>query len=114
MREFANVIAAFQPPPSCKILDFKLESSERAHTERPPHFAVGELSLCDAVRVMLAKSNIPKMYYEGPIDPTLFWPDETGSDDSPWKCFVELNIWAFDMVSLSGQWFFKGVPEDPF
>ncbi|KAJ8070289.1 hypothetical protein OCU04_000671 [Sclerotinia nivalis] len=64
---------------------------------------------------MIAKSKFQKIYYEGPIDQSLFWPNDASKELTilDWRSVVELTI-RFDMASLSGQWFFKGLLDDKF
>ncbi|KAI9642413.1 hypothetical protein NHQ30_009218 [Ciborinia camelliae] len=117
IKEFAESISTYQVPATSKILDIKIETAEYPHNQRIPNLAgtTGETSLCDALRTMIGKSKLEKIYYEGPIDPSLFWPDDGSeiADFLDWRSVVELRI-QFNMASLSGQWFFKGTPNDQF
>lgn len=113
LQEFADAVAAFSPPSSCKVLNIIIESPYFPHKERLPSLTTGRVSFCDALRVMVGKSNIQRISYRGPIDSTLFWPRRSSETESTgtWKSLAEFNI-DFNIASLSGQWFFKGLPTD--
>ncbi|KAM3065125.1 hypothetical protein ACMFMG_006115 [Clarireedia jacksonii] len=117
IRKFANSISSYEIQPTVSSLYIHIYSPEYPHNQRMPNLAgtPGGTSLCDALRVAIGKSNIQKVYYEGPIDPSLFWPDDGSgtSIDLSWRSVVNLNI-QFNLANLSGQWLFKGLPDDKF
>lgn len=49
-----------------------INSLQYPRKERLPNLNTGDNSFCDALRVMLGRSNIQFLEYGGPIDPTLF------------------------------------------
>ncbi|KAK7756342.1 hypothetical protein SLS62_001568 [Diatrype stigma] len=115
MQEFASAIASFQPSSACKTLYININSPWYPHKERLPNLNSGDKSFCDALSAMLGRSNIQRLDYEGPIDPTLFWPQESSEteDTSSWESLREMQV-HFGLGSLAGQWFFKGLRGDRF
>ncbi|GKT48625.1 uncharacterized protein ColSpa_08806 [Colletotrichum spaethianum] len=115
IQEFASAVADFQPPSTCKTLFININSPWYPHKERLPDLNSGDDSFCGALCAMLSRSNIQRLDYEGPIDPTLFWPQESHKTDdtSSWKSLHEIEV-RFGLGSLAGQWFFKGLNDDRF
>lgn len=115
MQEFASAVVSFEPPSACKNLYININTPWYPHTERLPNLISGHKSFCGAVCDMLGESNIQRLDYEGHIDPTLFWPRESPETDntSSWRCMREMEV-RFSLGSLTGQWFFKGLPDDRF
>lgn len=115
LREFASAVASFQPPPACTTLHIQINSPWYPHKEKLPALSSGESSFCGAFRVMLSRSEIQRLDYEGPIDPTLLWPPGSPETDDTcsWKSLRHMDV-RFGLGSLAGQWFFKGLPGDRF
>jgi hypothetical protein len=116
MQEAAAALASFQPPSMCNALNINISSPWYPHKERLPNLNSGDSSFCGSLCAMLGRSNIQYLDYSGPIDPTLFWPQEAPETDeapSSWTCMQDVEV-RFGLGSLAGQWFFKGPPGDPF
>ena len=117
MHDFSRAIASFQPPSTCKTLYIHVNTPWYPHKERLHDLTSGHDSICGALRAMLGRSNIQRLDFEGPIDPTLFWPQRAfppyKNDTCSWKSLREIEV-RFSLGSLAGQWFFKGLPGDPF
>lgn len=113
MQEFASAVASFQTPSACKTLYININTPWYPRKERLLDLIPDDKSFCGALCVMLGRSNIQRLDYEGPIDPTLFWPGESPetNETSSWRCLREMEI-RFGLGSLMGQWYFKGLRKD--
>lgn len=115
IQELSSAVTSFQPPFTCKTLCINITSPWYPHKERLPNLTSNNSSFCDVLRVMLGRSKIQSLDYEGPIDPTLFWPQGSPEIDhtSSWSSLRSVEV-RFGLGSLEGQWFFRGVPGDRF
>lgn len=119
LEQFADAITSYDVPSTTRRLHLRVEAPEYPHKEKVPDL-VGpqdEKSLCSALHAMIARSRIEKVVYEGPIDPTFFWPsvtsDERRAPSAVWRSVTD--IWVeFGPASFSGQWYFGGLQEDSF
>lgn len=126
LQEFAEALSRYRLPPTIKGISIFIEAPEYPHTERLPDLVGSSTpsadgipgSLCNALRIMLnASSGIEEFSYKGPVEPSLFWDDSdsngVASDGLSWKSMEDIRI-EFELGSFSGQWYFKGSPEDKF
>ncbi|POS79948.1 hypothetical protein DHEL01_v201656 [Diaporthe helianthi] len=114
-QELTSAVDSFQPQPASKTLCININRQQSyPHNERLPSFKSNGNSLCGSICALLARSKIENFDYVGPIDPTLFWPSKTSktSEPRPWSSLQRLDV-DFQSGSLQGQWFFKGLPDDP-
>lgn len=117
MQQFAEALTVYPVSSTARTFSLTIKTPGYPHFVRPPHLAgrVSGGSMCDALRRLIGRSSLHKFRYQGPIDPSLFWPDGSETTDSEWSSLREVWI-RFDMASLSGEWFFKpyeSVPHDP-
>lgn len=115
MQDLAIAVASFRSPALCKFLTIEFHSPWYPHKERLPNFNLEGSSFCSSLCARLGRSNIQRLDYKGPIDPTLFWPQETSEADEnlSWNPLQQLEI-RFQLWSFEGQWYFKSLPGDPF
>jgi hypothetical protein len=115
MQQFAEAMDTYQVPSTATTFYLTIESPEYPHPRRVPNLAgpASGGSMCDALRRLIGRSSLHKFWYQGPIDPSLFWPDKSETTDAEWRSLRDVWIY-FDMASLSGEWLFKGLPDDEF
>lgn len=116
IKQFTEALRSLSTCPiseKLRRLMITIESDEYPHNERLPNLTgmIGEPSLCDVIRTLIDKSKLRVVNYEGPISPSLFWPDD-GSEApniSGWETVIKLDV-RFKMASPSGDWYFQGHP----
>lgn len=115
MQQFAEAINAYQISSTARTFFLTIGSPEYPHAQRVPNLAgpASGGSICDALRMLISRSSLHKFWYLGMVDPSLFWPDKSETIDSEWRSLREVWI-QFDLASLSGEWYFKGLPSDRF
>lgn len=121
LQEFAHAVAHYRLPSTAETFYITINSPDYLHIDRLPNLinAPGMTprrpeSLCNELRYTIgAAHNLKWIQYRGPLDPTLFWPMD-GSDSGlseGWNS-VEGMVFETTQGSFSGQWYFKGRPED--
>ncbi|KAI1448973.1 hypothetical protein F5Y02DRAFT_372618 [Annulohypoxylon stygium] len=98
-----------------KKLRVKIESPSYPHNKRLPNL-IGSLPsdpLSVAFHNVISESSLEKLFYNGPIDPSFFWPTKPGEPHLNWPRITDMII-KFDHASPSGRWYFKGATGDPF
>lgn len=131
LRDFSDALSGYRLPSTLKTLHIDIEAPDYPHSEKLPNLvehdhsstAHGSKSFCDALRVMIGESqSLNTFRYSGPVDPALLWND-CDTDEGvmgtaaigslTWTVIEDFSIF-FDPASFSGQWYFKGLPEDQF
>ncbi|KAI1091982.1 hypothetical protein F5B19DRAFT_456383 [Rostrohypoxylon terebratum] len=112
---FVSSLETFKFAPETKRLSLGISPPFYYHHQRLPNL-IGSLPndpLCAALHNVISRSSLEKLSYNGPIDPSFFWPTKSEDSHLTWPRITDMTI-EFDLASPSGKWYFKGAANDPY